>query len=242
MMKGIIILIITICSSGVYSQEDRSGLPDLIFDLNIGSRLGGAKSDSARIPTGFHFDVGMGYMFNNVFGIKADFGYNTFKTFELSNYNAPDKSYLMRGSIQGIFNVTEYFQFYEKDFGFNFHAGFGLSTIVNKTWKESQTDITDPYLSGNDDMINIIFGFTPRYHISNHFSLNFDLVFNLLFLQSKTIDIYNWVEPNDMTSYTTASLGITYRIIDINKRRQRIVKSKTKEGTKEGIKEGIKED
>ena len=227
MMKTIITAILILGFYGVNAQTS-DGPPDLIFDLNLGTRLGGAKSDTVRLTAGLHFDVGVGYMFNNVFGIKADFGLNTFKTFELSNYNDPDKSYLMRGSVQGIFCISEYFAFYEEDFGLNFHAGVGLSTLVNKSWKESsQAVLDDPYLSGNDDMVSIIFGLTPRYHINNNLSFNFDLSFNLLFMQSRTIDTYNWIVPDkNVTGYTTASFGITYRLLDMNSRRQRIIKSK----------------
>src|SRR5690606_8087285 len=73
-----------------------------------------------------HADGGIRYMFNNKFGMKADFGYDYMKNGEDSDYF---RTKYYRASLQGVANLGRIMNFEEwtKTFGLLAHAGAGYS-------------------------------------------------------------------------------------------------------------------
>ncbi len=76
-------------------------------------------------------DLGIRYMFNNKFGLKGDFGYNSF-TEEKGSMPFDTKYY--RADLQGVANLGRIMSFetWTKTFGLLAHAGFGLSFLERK--------------------------------------------------------------------------------------------------------------
>ena len=90
-------------------------------------------------------DLGVRYMFNNKFGLKADFGYNKFQNSD----ETPefDTTYL-RADLQGVVNVGRVLNFedWTNTFGLLAHGGFGVY----------QMSFDEDIFDGNDRGVNAI--------------------------------------------------------------------------------------
>jgi len=212
-MKRIIIgALIALTTFTTQAQTDEA----LFLDIKIGTRLGGEKSDLVTLGAGLNIQGGLGYMVNKFWGFKGDLGFNTIKTKSILNPGNGDRSAIVRSSLQGILDIAEIANFGIENFGLNIHSGFGFATIQNPSWKAAQTgEFNDPWIKGNDDVINIIFGLNPQYRINDRFHLDVDYSFNMLAKQDVTFDTHNNVLTNGgMTNYSTLSFGITYSFIE----------------------------
>lgn len=108
-----------------------------------------------------HGDIGVRYMFNNKFGLKIDFGMDSFKN-KSESFDFEGKYY--RSSVQGVVNVGRLLSFedWTKTIGLQAHTGVGFSFMTNDQF------------DGNDDMTNFILGLTAQFRLSNRVSLNAD--------------------------------------------------------------------
>ncbi|HSN47536.1 MAG TPA: OmpA family protein, partial [Flavobacterium sp.] len=82
-------------------------------------------------PSPFVVDLGVRYMFNNKFGMKADFGYNSL-TGKEESMDFDTKYY--RVDLQGVANLGRIMNFenWTNTFGLLGHAGFGLALLERK--------------------------------------------------------------------------------------------------------------
>jgi outer membrane protein OmpA-like peptidoglycan-associated protein len=113
------------------------------------------------IVSPYVIDLGARYMFNNKFGLKADFGYNNFTNKDDSkDFN----SNYYRFDVQGVANIGRIMSFedFTQSFGLLAHAGTGLS--------QADFDNTNK----KDVMINFIAGITAQIKLSNRISLTGD--------------------------------------------------------------------
>ena len=213
-MKKFLLLVITISSLGATAQYDEG----VFFDLNIGARFAGANSDSVTMGPGLHIDGATGYMFSSIIGIRGVLGFDSFKTAEDGALTGvEDKSYMLRATLEGVLSISQLANFGTDDFDLNFHAGFGFATHVNPSYKDSRLategfEFKDPALKGNDDMINIVFGLTPKYNINKSISINADFSYVMLMKKDHTNDRFNNVAVTGLDGIVNASLGITYMI------------------------------
>ncbi len=106
-------------------------------------------------------DFGVRYMFNNKFGLKTDFGYNSFK--EKDNTNPFDTKYY-RVDLQGVANLGRIMSFetWTHTLGLLGHAGFGVAQLE------------DQNSSLKDRTGNFIAGVTGQIKLSNHIALTGD--------------------------------------------------------------------
>ena len=107
-------------------------------------------------------DLGVRYMFNNKFGLKGDFGYNSFTEEEGS---MPFDTKYYRADLQGVANLGRILNFetWTNTFGLLAHAGFGLSFLERK----------DPtYLK--DRMGNFMVGVTGQIKLTDRIVLTGD--------------------------------------------------------------------
>ncbi|KUJ61159.1 flagellar motor protein MotB [Flavobacteriaceae bacterium CRH] len=129
---------------------------------------------SADIPKSYVADLGVRYMFNNKFGLKADVGYNNF----MNNGPAADfGSQYYRADLQGVANLGHImdFQSFTNTVGLLAHAGFGVGRVV------SNKDFMDK-------TANFIAGVTGQIRLSNRLALtgDFSTIYNAL--QDHTFD------------------------------------------------------
>jgi OOP family OmpA-OmpF porin len=112
-------------------------------------------------PGLFVVDLGARYMFNNKFGLKADFGYNNF---ESKDDSKDFESKYYRFDIQGVANLGRIMNFetWTNTIGILAHTGFGLSYLEN----------TDTSI--DDRMLNYMAGVTGQIKLSEKFALTGD--------------------------------------------------------------------
>ena len=213
-MKKILIAILTITSLSANAQTDEG----VFFDLNLGGRFSGANSDSVTMGPGLHIEGGTGYMFSNIVGIRGVLAYDSFRTAEDgATDGTEDKSFMLRATLEGVLSVSQIAGFGTEAFDLNFHAGFGFASQINPSWKESRLDVDgfefeDPALKGNDDLINVVFGLNPKYHINENISINADISYVMLMMKDWTVDRYNNTAVEGMDGILNGSIGLTYRL------------------------------
>ncbi|KRD11505.1 flagellar motor protein MotB [Flavobacterium sp. Root901] len=118
-------------------------------------------------PSPWVGDLGVRYMFNNKFGLKADFGYNSF-TDKSNSLNFDSKYY--RVDLQAVANLGRIMNFetWTNTIGLLGHAGFGYAQLRNDSYR------------GADEMGNFIAGVTGQIRLSNRIALtgDFSTIFN----------------------------------------------------------------
>jgi outer membrane protein OmpA-like peptidoglycan-associated protein len=107
---------------------------------------------STSTPSPLVADFGVRYMFNNKFGLKADFGYNSFK--ERDNSADFDTKYY-RVALQGVANLGRIMSFetWTKTIGLLGHAGFGVAQLEDEN--SSFKDRTGNFLAGVTGQIKL---------------------------------------------------------------------------------------
>ena len=119
-------------------------------------------------------NLGARYMFNNKFGLKGDFGYNSFT--EGDNSRPFDSKYY-RVDLQGVANLGRIMNFetFTNRLGLLGHAGFGLA--VGKVAGKS-----------NDRMGNFMAGVTGQIKLTERFALTGDFTTILNAKQNRAFD------------------------------------------------------
>jgi len=118
---------------------------------------------STSIVSPYTVELGTRYMFNNKFGLKADFGFNSFTGKKDESMDFDTKYY--RVDLQGVANLGRIMNFdkWTNTFGLLGHAGFGLSFLERK----------DPtYVK--DRMGNFMVGVTGQIKLSERIALTGD--------------------------------------------------------------------
>ena len=120
-------------------------------------------------------DLGVRYMLNNKFGLKADLVYNSFQ--EEKN-STPFETKYYRFDVQGVANLGRIMNFetWTKTIGLLGHTGFGAAYFEDKN------------ASVNDRMINFIVGVTGQIKLSNRLVLTGDFSTIVNALQRYTYD------------------------------------------------------
>ena len=144
-------------------------------------------------------DLGVRYMINNIFGIKADAGYNRFKkgdvvTSSVDTYN----SRYYRLDLQGVANVGKLLNFktFTSKLGLLAHTGVGMGAVRSG-------DL-------NDLTPNLIYGLTGQYKLSNKFALTLDASNIMNKHQTYAFDLRS--NANENGSLLNMTLGLTYYI------------------------------
>jgi OOP family OmpA-OmpF porin len=143
-------------------------------------------------------DLGVRYMFNNKFGMKADFGYNSFTQGDDSK-NFDTKYY--RVDLQGVANLGRIMSFetWTKSVGLLAHAGVGLSFLEKENPSYSK-----------DRMGNFMAGVTGQIKLSDRISLTGDFTTLVHAKQDRTFDGASAVASNGFTGVLfNGTVGLT---------------------------------
>jgi OmpA-OmpF porin, OOP family len=118
-------------------------------------------------PSFWQGGLGIRYMFNEKFGTKLGFGYNSI---ENADNSMEFKSEYFRANLQGVVNMGSVLNFRNWTNSLNFlvHGGFGYS--ANKPSEPRE-------FSSADQMLNVMFGLTPQLRLGNRVALTGDLSF-----------------------------------------------------------------
>ena len=120
-------------------------------------------------------DLGVRYMLNNKFGLKADFGYNSF-TAKDNSIDFDSRYY--RFDLQAVANLGRIMNFetWTKTIGLLGHAGFGYAQLRSDNFK------------GADEMGNFIAGVTGQVRLTDRIALTGDFSTILNASQDRTFD------------------------------------------------------
>jgi OOP family OmpA-OmpF porin len=180
MKKNVIILAFSLVFNNLHAQTENSGNDynkwsiELAGGFNKPQRPMSDNYYTARVSP-FTADLGVRYMMNNKFGLKADFGYNSF-TDHGNSLNFDSKYY--RVDIQGVANLGRIMNFetWTKTIGLLGHAGIGVAQLENED------------LHVKDRMGNFIAGFTGQIRLSNRIALTGDVTTIVNAFQDNTFD------------------------------------------------------
>jgi len=186
MKKVIMTLAFALALTGAHAQtENNSGFNKWSIEF-----AGGLTKPQRPLTAGYSTDtpspwvgdLGVRYMFNNKFGLKADFGYNSF-TAKNNSLDFDSKYY--RVDLQAVANLGRIMNFetWTNTFGLLGHAGFGYAQLRSDNFK------------GADEMGNFIAGVTGQIRLSNRVALTGDFSTILNASQDRTFDGAN-VEGN----------------------------------------------
>lgn len=196
---------------GFSNMNAQEGLPYNKWSIDIN---GGLTKPSSPMTPGYqgdtffglvHADAGVRYMFNNKFGIKADFGYDYMKSGEDSNYF---RTTHYRASLQGVANLGRIMNFEEwtRTFGLQAHMGAGYS------WMEPGKDLpTNIY--EKDQMGHVLLGLTGQVRLGNRVALNADFTMVNTVRQNYTFDGNSMIDANDRGfngTFYNATLGLSF--------------------------------
>ncbi|WP_366186003.1 OmpA family protein [Flavobacterium ovatum] len=207
MKRLIITLAFATAVSTVSAQNEKSTKPvNESFNKWSVELAGGFNKPVNNIAPGYSFslispytiDLGVRYMINNKFGIKADLGYNHLTE---KKGTASINSTYYRGDIQGVANLGRImdFQTWTNTIGLLAHAGAGVGQIRGGSVK--------------DLSVNVMAGLTAQVKLSNHFALTGDISTILNAKQEYTFDSQGASFTNGFKStLLNGTVGITYYI------------------------------
>lgn len=188
MKKIITILLMATGLKGMYAQGEIQNKNSNFNKWSI-EAAGGFNKVQRPLSDGYYTalvspfvaDLGVRYMFNNEFGLKADFGLNSI-TGKSSSLDFDTKYY--RFDLQGVANLGRIMNFetWTNTFGLLGHAGFGVGQIENRN--NHVNDRVGNFIAGVTGQIKV----TDRIAITGDFStiLNAsqDIAFNGSLLNS----------------------------------------------------------
>ncbi|WP_281297710.1 OmpA family protein [Flavobacterium limnophilum] len=151
-----------------------------------------------EIVSPYVVNLGARYMFNNKFGLKADFGYNSFQE-ETGSVNFDTKLY--RVAVQGVVNAGRVLNFedWTNTIGLLLHAGVGVAQLE------------DQNSAGKDKMGNFIGGVTGQIRLSDRFALTGDFTTIVTAKQDLNFDGSNFNGTNGFQGILfTGTAGLTY--------------------------------
>ncbi len=179
MKKIVMTLAFALALTGVHAQtESNSRFNKWSIELDGGltkPQRPFSSGYATNTPSPWVGDFGVRYMFNNKFGLKADFGYNSF-TAKNNSLDFDSKYY--RVNLQAVANLGRIMNFetWTNTFGLLGHAGFGYAQLRNDNFK------------GADEVGNFIAGVTGQIRLSNRVALTGDFSTILNASQDRTFD------------------------------------------------------
>jgi len=167
MKKIVLCLMIALGTMAIQAQEEK--------DYNRWSieLEAGAHKPATPFTPGYYTStpslwqggLGVRYMFNEKFGAKLNFGYNSITS---ADNSLEFETEYYRANLQGVVNLGSVLNFrnWTNTFNVLIHGGFGYS--ANKPSKPNE--FTNP-----DQMLNLMAGITPQLRLGNRVALTGDL-------------------------------------------------------------------
>lgn len=206
MKKVILTLAFALALNTISAQTETAVKKEIDFNQWSIELSGGVNKPQRPLTPGYTtsilspytIDLGVRYMFNNKFGLKTDFGYNSF-TGKDESIDFDTKYY--RANLQGVANLGRILNFetWTNTFGLLGHAGFGLSFLERK----------DPsYVK--ERMGNFILGVTGQVKLSDRVVLTGDFT---TITNAKQNYAFDAASSNDIRGFNgslfTGTAGIT---------------------------------
>ncbi len=166
-------------------------------------------------------NFGVRYMLNNRFGLRVDLGFSKFS----ERNGTPDfSSNYYRASLEGVVNIGNVLNFnsWSKRINLLLHAGGGFSSL----------NTLNPTVNGGDGMVNLIFGLTPQFKISDKISVFADFSSLIHFFQADNIDGgTNTIPRETNVSIFNTSIGVNIALGNKKQHADFVVEETTENNT-----------
>jgi hypothetical protein len=218
-MRSFVLFFALLMTTALFSQEEeqKQDKPKKLFlDIHAGGRIGGVHSEWSTGAPGLHMDGGLGYMLNDIWGLKGSLGYDQLNSSsDESGSLINDNSILVRANLEAVANISADRGVTERKMNYMFHVGLGLASQFHADFKDSLlasgTTLQDPLIKGNDDMLSIMFGITPQFKITNALFVEADLSFQFLPMADGVFDkVIENRKGKSMNVFMNPSIGISY--------------------------------
>lgn len=191
-MKKIFLLLTVFCSIASNAQN---------YTLDAAYGMSGVFAPSYFKPTNLNF--GVGYNFNETYGIRLDVATDNFEYNESKNQGTKN----LRFTLNGVANVLSLLNSNNRNQGFDLdsHIGLGFSNFKSN----------NPTFNKVDNIVNVVVGITPKYWINENIALktDFSTVFNLSQHYLFNGDLTYTGTPNGITGiYYNINIGLLYKI------------------------------
>ena len=187
------LLVITILFSSIINAQN--------YTIDASYGMSGVYAPSYFKPTNLNF--GIGYNFDETFGIRLDVATDNFEYNESKNQGTKN----LRFTLNGVANVLSLLNIDNRNQGFDLdsHLGLGYSNFKSNNALYNKVD----------NIANVVVGITPKYWITDNLALksDFSTVFNLSQHYLFNGDLTYTGTPNGITGiYYNINLGLLYKI------------------------------
>ena len=173
-------------SLGVNAQDYNKWSIDAGAGVSILSSSGLSEGYNTPFPNLWTMNGGIGYMFNNKFGVRVGGGFDQLN----QAGNSPKfATRIWNVNVQGVANLGRVLAFEEftKNIGLLGHVGVGYGYMTSKNFK------------GVDNLGIITFGLTPQVRLSDRVTLLLSGTFNWYLTQQYTFNGENLTKDVNMT-------------------------------------------
>jgi OOP family OmpA-OmpF porin len=197
------------CSINLFSQNFGYDKVSIETGLGYSIPINNKSSDgSGQFASFSNINIGVRYMFNQKWGIKSDFSYDSF------NYKDKGSNHY-RVNLAAYYNVGDFFDLNyisNQSVALYSHFGGGI-TYNNSHIKEVQIG----YIPGWEKQINVTFGLSPRFRINDHISILTDWT-NIIAMRQHFYysgeEIVSGGKIGKIGFHMTFNLGISFSIGD----------------------------
>lgn len=211
-MKKFTLLTLAALLTGMVVQAQTPENEDSSMDYNKWSINGNVGLLTASGPykdghsdylSDMNYGLGVRYMFNDKFGLMLDGGFGQVEGDDASAFDFETK--YTRLGLQGVVNLGSVLNFntWTKRLGLLAHGGAGVTFL----------SYDDAALVEDEQAINLIFGVTPQFRVSDRVSLFLDLAMQGNLKQDMTMDGMQYSGKSSVHHFkgmvTTVSAGIS---------------------------------
>lgn len=167
-MKNILLCLVVVLWTMATQAQEEKNFNRWSIELEAGAHKPATPFSPGyytSTPSLWQGGLGVRYMFNENFGAKLDFGYNSITN---ADNSLEFETEYYRANIQGVVNMGSVLNFrsWTNTFNVLIHGGFGYSA--------NKPSIPNEFSSA-DQMLNLMAGITPQIRLGNSVALTGDL-------------------------------------------------------------------
>ena len=191
-MKKILLILTVFCLTRTEAQN---------YTIDAAYGMSGVFTPAYFKPN--HFNFGVGYNFNQTYGIRLDMATDNFEYDQSKNQGTKN----LRFTLNGVANVLNLLNINNRNRSFDLdsHVGLGYSNFKSN----------NPTFNKVDNIVNVIVGITPKYWITENLAIktDFSTVFNVSQHYLFNGDITYIGKPNGITGiFYNINLGLLLKM------------------------------
>ena len=213
--KLIMIMVLALCPMAFYGQSASSENQTATFNdyayVSGDLGLGFLNGDNSSLKLGLNGHVGIGYQFDNILGVKANFGFGGLNG-KYENVSI-DRSNYFEANLNLTISLTDIIFGYNPNRKLNFTPHIGIGQIGYRI-KLNDSNNSNIYENGYDKRdgrkvaATIPMGAEVSYTVNNNWKVSLDYTAN--YTDTDLLDGHSTGKHNDW--FTSINLGASYRL------------------------------